>query len=78
MLRKALSDVAREGLFWTSHEKRQRQTPKTTKRSTTEKERKSTKLTWGEIWKVAQDHSHWRETVNMTDDDVKLQNFVIH
>jgi len=63
ILKKDPSDIAKEGLFWTPEGKRQPGRPRTTWRRSTEKELKTIHLTWGEIQKVAQHHSHCRETV---------------
>jgi len=63
VLRKDPNHIAKEGLLWTPEGKRQRGRPRTTWRGSTEKELKTMHLTWSEIRKVAQDRSHWRETV---------------
>ena len=63
VLRKDSGDVVKESLLWTSEGKRQRGRPRITWRRSAEKELKSMHLTWSEIRKVAQDRSHWRETV---------------
>ena len=51
--------MAKEGLFSTPEEKRQRGRPTTTWRRSTEKELKTIDLTWGEIRKAEQGRSHW-------------------
>ena len=62
-LRRQQSNIAKQALDWNPQGKRKRGRPTLTWRRTLEAELRSTRMTWGEAKKAAQDRARWRAVV---------------